>query len=67
MYQRDEPGQRGGTLYRKDMDGRRFLGLLGELTERFGLGVTLFRVRSFSHEGHEVHERGGPAPNTHAG
>ena len=35
-------GHRGGTLYRTDTDRRRFLGLVGELPERFGLEIHAF-------------------------
>jgi REP-associated tyrosine transposase len=35
-------GQRGTTLFRDDTDRHRFLGLVGELPERFGLEVHAF-------------------------
>ena len=35
-------GHRAGTLFRSDPNRRRFLGLVAELTERFGLEVHAF-------------------------
>ena len=44
-YQVSSRGNRGEAIYRTDADRRRFLGLVAELPERFGLEVDKARQR----------------------